>query len=208
MKVILTEYVYLHGVAGDVVEVADGFARNYLIPRGKAVKATPAAIERNKALMDLAVTRRKELNARLVDVAQKIDGVELVFGRKAGRNNKLYGSVTTNDIAKSLYEKTGVDIDRRRVSERPLRELGRFEVPIRMGPELSPIVHIVILPEEEVENYLRGEAVEIPVPVAEEAAEAETEAGPETGDATMEAVATEVRDVAPNADDSETTTTA
>jgi len=168
MKVILTEYVYMHGVAGDVVEVADGFARNFLIPRGRAVKATPAAIKKHHQLMELSVQKRKELNARLVEVAGKIEGVELVFGRKAGRNNKLYGSVTTVDIAKALLEKTGIDIDRRRVSDRPLREIGRFEVPIRMGAELSPIVQIVILREEDVPKYLAGQQVDVPVHAPEE----------------------------------------
>jgi large subunit ribosomal protein L9 len=155
MKVILKEYVYMQGVAGDIVDVADGFARNYLIPRGKAVKATPTAIKRNQELMEQVATRRKELTSRLMEVSQKIDGTELVFGRKAGRNNQLYGSVTTRDIAQALLDETGVDIDRRRVSERSLRELGTFEVPIRMGQDLSPVVKVVILPEDEVEEYLR-----------------------------------------------------
>jgi large subunit ribosomal protein L9 len=162
MKVILTEYVYMHGVAGDVVEVADGFARNFLIPRGRAVKATPEALKKHQQLMELSVQKRKELNARLVEVAGKIEGVELVFGRKAGRNNKLYGSVTTVDIAKALLDKTGIDIDRRRVSDRPLREIGKFDVPIRMGAELAPIVHVVILREEDVEKYLAGQQVDVP----------------------------------------------
>lgn len=155
MKVILKEYVYMQGVAGDIVDVADGFARNYLIPRGKAVKATPTAIKRNQELLEQVATRRKELTSRLMEVSQKIDGTELVFGRKAGRNNQLYGSVTTRDIAQAILDETGVDIDRRRVSERPLRELGTFEVPIRMGQDLSPVVKVVILPEDEVEEYLR-----------------------------------------------------
>jgi large subunit ribosomal protein L9 len=155
MKVILTDYVYMHGVAGDIVDVADGFARNFLIPKKKAVVATPKAIAQMENLMQQAAMRRKELTDKLVEVAQKIDGAELVFGRKAGRNNQLYGSVTTRDIADELLKVTGIDIDRRRVSERPLRELGRFEVPIRMGHDMAPVVHVVIVPDDEVEDYLR-----------------------------------------------------
>ena len=154
MKVILKEYVYLHGVAGDVVDVADGFARNFLIPRGKAVKATPRALDRNAELLSKVTERRKELTSKLIEVSNQIEGVELVFGRKAGRNNKLYGSVTTMDIANSLLEETGIDIDRRRVSERSLRELGTFDVPIRMSAELAPVVKVIILPEEDVNEYL------------------------------------------------------
>lgn len=155
MKVILTEYVYMHGVAGDIVDVADGFARNFLIPKKKAVKATPQAIAQYEKLMEQSAMRRQELTDRLVEVSHKIEGAELVFGRKAGRNNQLYGSVTTKDIAEKLLEVTGVDIDRRRVSERPLRELGRFEVPIRMGHDLNPIVHVVILPDDKVDEYFK-----------------------------------------------------
>ncbi len=154
MKVILTDYVYKHGVAGDVVTVASGFARNYLIPRGLAVKATEHALRDNESLLSQAAVHRNELNDRLVAVANEIEGTELVFGRKAGSNGKLYGSVTTMDIADALLEKTGIDINRRRISERPLREIGSFEVPIRMGQDLSPNVHITIMREEDLAAYL------------------------------------------------------
>ncbi|MFP4323390.1 MAG: 50S ribosomal protein L9 [Anaerolineales bacterium] len=165
MKVILTDYVYKHGVAGDVVSVADGFARNFLIPRGLAVKATEYNLKHNESLMAQAAVHRNELNERLVAVANEIEGTELVFGRKAGSNGKLYGSVTTMDIADALLEKTGIDINRRRISERPLREIGSFEVPIRMGQDLSPSVHITIVREEDLAAYLAER--EVPDEVAE-----------------------------------------
>ncbi|MBN1200943.1 MAG: 50S ribosomal protein L9 [Anaerolineae bacterium] len=160
MKVILKDYIYKHGVAGDVVNVADGYARNYLIPRGLAVKVTEGALRENQRLTETVVIRREELKSRESDAAQRIDGVELVFGVKAGKNNKLYGSVTTIDIARALEEKTGVDINRRRISERPLRELGIHEVPVRLSSELSPRLRVVIVREEEVEDYLAGKPVE------------------------------------------------
>ncbi len=159
MKVILKEYIYKHGVAGDVVNVANGFARNYLIPRGLATKVTPAALEENERLIEQAKVNRKRLIAMESEAAANIDGVELVFGMKAGKNNKLYGSVTTRDIADAILEKTGVDIDRRRVSERPLRELGMHDVPVRISAQASPVIKVVILREEEVQPYLNGEEV-------------------------------------------------
>lgn len=159
MKVILKENVYKHGVAGDIVTVANGFARNYLIPKGLAVPATAGALRENQHLMQQAALRRQELNSLLTDVAGKIDGVELVFGMKAGKNGKLYGSVTTMDIARALEEKTGIDINRRRISERALRELGAFDVPVRMSTDLSPSLRVVIVREEEVDDYLAGRPV-------------------------------------------------
>jgi large subunit ribosomal protein L9 len=160
MKVILKEYVYKHGVAGDVVNVAGGFARNYLIPRGLAVRATPGAMRENAHLLEQAHKNRDRLRAMESEAAVKIDGVELVFGMKAGKNRKLYGSVTTRDIAVALLEKTGVDINRRRISERALRELGEHEVPVRIGASVSPVLRVVVLREEEVPLYLEGKPVD------------------------------------------------
>jgi large subunit ribosomal protein L9 len=198
MKVILKEYVYKHGVAGEVVDVADGFARNYLIPRNLAIKATRHALEENEQFMAQAAVRRNELNERLVAVAKQIDGTELVFGRKAGTNGKLYGSVTTMDIADALLKKTGIDINRRRISERSLRELGAFDVAVRMGGDLAPIIRVTIVREEDLAAYLMdetaGEAEEAPVEGVEEAEEVvaalveEAEAAETTVDEAIEEV--------------------
>ena len=201
MKVILKEYVYKHGVAGDVVSVADGFARNYLLPRGLAVRATPGAIRENQHLMEQAHKNRDRLHAMENDAAVKIDGVELVFGMKAGKNRKLYGSVTTRDIAAALLEKTGVDINRRRISERALRELGVHEVPVRIGVSVSPVLRVVVLREEEVALYLEGKPVDSliaaqTVEYVEEVEEEVIEAAEEvTEEAAEEAEAVEGSDV-------------
>lgn len=157
MKVILKEYVYKHGVAGDVVDVANGFARNYLIPKGLAEKATKDALKRNENLLAQSAMRRQELNEQLVHVSDQIDGTELVFGRKAGSNGKLYGSVTTMDLADALLEKTGIDINRRRISDRSLRELGTFDVTVRMGADLAPTIKVTIVREEDLAAYLAGD---------------------------------------------------
>lgn len=156
MKVILKQYVYKHGVAGDIVNVADGFARNFLIPRGLAVKATKRAVEDNKSLLAESTIRRNELNEQLVSVSNQIDGVVLIFGRKAGSNGKLYGSVTTTEIAQELYNVTGVDINRRRISDRPLREIGTFDVPVRMGADLSPTLRVTIVREEDLAAFMEA----------------------------------------------------
>ena len=102
---------------------------------------------------------------QLNEVARQIDGVELIFGRRAAPTGKLFGSVTTQEIAEELMEKTGVDINRRRISQQALREVGVHEVPVRLGNELSPMLKITIVPEQELEEFLaareRGEEPEI-----------------------------------------------
>jgi len=174
MKVILTDYVYKHGVAGEVVNVADGFARNYLIPRKLAIPATKQNLEHQADLRAKAAENRFVVNSRISEAAAKINGVELVFGVKAGTNNKLYGSITSQMIKDAIQEKTGVDINRRRISERVIRELGRYDVPVRMG-DVSPVVQVLVVREEEVAQLAArtaAEAAAAEASVAEAAAEA------------------------------------
>jgi large subunit ribosomal protein L9 len=175
MKVILTADVYKHGVAGEVVSVADGFARNYLIPKGLAAKATPGALKQSTKLRETVKVRRAQLDNTLNELARQIDGVELVFGRRAGSNGKLYGSVTTMELADALMEKTGVDINRRRISQQAMRELGEYDVAVRLGSEITPMLHVVIVREEDLEEFLAakeaGDAIETEEAAPEEAGE-------------------------------------
>ncbi|MBO9310272.1 MAG: 50S ribosomal protein L9 [Chloroflexi bacterium] len=172
MKVILTEYVYKHGVPGDVVEVADGFARNWLIPRKLAVPATKENLAKMESLRQQAEANRAQINERIREAAAKIDGLEIVFGVKAGSNNKLYGSITSQMIKDAIFKQTGVDINRRRISERPIRELGRYEVPIRMG-EISPVVRVIVVREEELPAFLAAREAERAAQEAQTAKEVE-----------------------------------
>ncbi len=178
MKVILLDYVYKHGVAGEVIDVADGFARNFLIPKRLAVKATEGEMKRAGKLREQATVRRSALEHQMNELARRINGVELVFGRRAAVTGKLFGSVTTTEIAESLYDATGVDINRRRISQQPLREVGTHDVPVRLGNEMSPTLKITIVPEQELAEYLRnleaGNAVEEETPAAEEQSVVET----------------------------------
>ncbi|MCB9454148.1 MAG: 50S ribosomal protein L9 [Anaerolineaceae bacterium] len=183
MKVILLADVYNHGVAGEVVTVADGFARNYLIPKQLAAKASAGELRRAAKLSETASARRAALDNKLNELARQIDGVELVFGRRAANTGKLFGSVTTSDIADALNEKTGIDINRRRISQQALREVGSFDVPVRLGTEIAPNLKIVILRENEVDAYLAekeaGESVETGTEaVVEEVVEVVAEVAP------------------------------
>lgn len=177
MKVILLDYVYKHGVAGEVIDVADGFARNFLIPKGLAAKATESELKRARKLREQASAKRAALEDRMNELARVIDGVEVLFGRRAAVTGKLFGSVTTQEIADALMEATGVDINRRRISQQPLRELGTHDVPVRLGTEISPVLKVMIVREEEMAEFLAkraaAAAAEAGEVVAEEAAPAE-----------------------------------
>lgn len=174
MKVILLESMYKHGVAGEVVDVAAGFARNFLIPRGIAKKATDTVLAEHQELMAEAQARRDEFEDMLNSLAGRIDGTELIFERRASPTGTLYGSVTTQDIADKLMEVTAddtlgaVDINRRRISQQSIRELGQAQIPVRIGTNISPELTVIVVREGELEDYLaareaagEGEIVDI-----------------------------------------------
>ena len=177
MKVILLDYVYKHGVAGEVINVANGYARNYLIPRGLAVKATAGEMQRVRDLREQAATKRAALEKRINELAELIDDVELVFGRRASSTGTLFGSVTTQEISATLLEKTGADINRRRISQQSLRETGTHRVPVRLGTDLAPELRITIMNENDYAEHLEALANEgAVVEESQDSAEAEAEA--------------------------------
>ena len=185
MKLLLLSDVYKQGVAGEVVDVADGYGRNYLIPKKLAVRATAGELKKAEGLRATAAARKAELESRLNDLARQIDGVELVFGRRAANTGKLFGSVTTTDLAEALNAKSGIDINRRRISQQALREIGTFYVPVRLGTEMSPTLKVVVVREDELADYLAGNTAAPPVVTldsaeipADEATEAPADAEP------------------------------
>ena len=187
MKVILLDYVYKQGVAGEVINVADGFARNFLIPKGLAAQATPGELKRSVKLREQATAKRAALDNRMNELARVIDGVELVFGRRAASTGKLFGSVTTQEIAEELLSVTGVDINRRRISQQSVREIGTHEIAIRLGTEISPFIKVTVVREDELAEFLakrdakaKGEEVEASEAEAVEDVVAEVESVEET----------------------------
>ncbi|MBN1120188.1 MAG: 50S ribosomal protein L9 [Anaerolineae bacterium] len=188
MRIILLEDVYKLGVAGEVVKVAPGYARNFLIPRSLAVKVTPGALRQSETLRESADTRRADRDKEYSKIAEKIEELTLYFGVKAGETGKLYGSVTPVEIAEKLNEEISLEIDRRRVGDNPLRELGTFRVPVRLEANLVPTVKVVVfregedprlvkaVAEEEAEEAVELEEAEIEMPEVEAEAELEAEA--------------------------------
>ncbi|MGW8317834.1 MAG: 50S ribosomal protein L9 [Candidatus Promineifilaceae bacterium] len=179
MKVLLKEDVDNLGYAGEVMKVADGYGRNYLIPRGLAVKATPNVLKEAEAWRERAKARLAAMRREHEELASRIGDTHLVFTARAGETGKLYGSVTMNDVVDKLNEELGTDIDRRTVVGDPLRQLGEHQVTIRLGRDYHPQVTVFIHPEtdEEPEEVEEAEtADESPDVVAEEFIEAEVEA--------------------------------
>ena len=148
MEVILKEDVNKLGHRGDVVKVADGYGRNYLLPGKLAIEATAnnkAVIEQMKGSSIRKLAKEKVVAE---DLAKKLEAVELVFERKVGENDHLFGSVTSGDIAHQLEEK-GYPIDRRKISlEEPLKSLGEFHVPIKLHREVTSHIKVTIKGEE------------------------------------------------------------
>ncbi len=144
MRVLLLKDVYKLGHAGDVKKVADGYARNFLLPRGMAVLATPGAVRQAETLRSAAGKLREKLNAELSGVAEKINGVKIYFPAKAGETGKLYGSITTAAITEALNKEINENIDRRIVVHQPIRELGSYKVPVRLTADLIANVTVVV----------------------------------------------------------------
>jgi large subunit ribosomal protein L9 len=148
MEIILTEDVAKLGHAGDIVRVKDGYARNYLLPRGKAMLATRGRvreIEHKKQVV--AEKMRKEVSS-LEGVARQVAALSLEFEARAGEEGKLFGSVTNVDIAGRLAEQ-GIEIDRRRIElPDPIKQIGEYDVPVRLHREVTATVSVKVTPLE------------------------------------------------------------
>ncbi len=148
MKVLLTQDVFNLGHAGEVKTVADGYGRNFLLPRGFAVVATDSSLKRADAVKMAAVKRRAQEQADLDAVAQVINGQTLYFTVRTGEKGKLYGSITTAAIADKITAILGKEFDKRKVALRePIRDLGTHSVTIRLSADIAPTVNVVVTPE-------------------------------------------------------------
>lgn len=178
MKVLLIKDVYKLGHAGDIKKVADGYGRNFLLPQRLAVLATPGAIKQVEMIKAKAEVRRAELNNELSGVAEKINGLLLTFASKAGETGKLYGSITTQNIADAIKAKTGFEVNRHAVDVQPIRFLGEHKGFIRLTVDLNPEVRILVHREGETPVVAEAAAPKEEVEVVETVVE-ETETAPE-----------------------------
>ena len=148
MEVILKEDVNKLGQRGDVVKVADGYGRNFLLPKKLAMEATAANKVVIEQMKQSAVRRSAKEKSEAELLVTQLNQVELVFERKVGENEHLFGSVTASEIAHALEGK-GFTIDRRKLQlEEPLRQLGEFHVPIKLHREVTAHVKVTVKGEE------------------------------------------------------------
>ena len=148
MQVILRERLENLGNAGEVVDVKPGYARNYLIPRGLAYEATQANVRRIEAERATLAKREAATLSEAREQAKSIEGVSLTFKARAGQEGKLFGSITSADIAEEMA-KQGVQIDRRAIElEEPIKALGVTSVPVRLHSQVRPEIKVWVIQED------------------------------------------------------------
>lgn len=149
MEVLLLKDVDGLGLAGEIKKVADGYARNYLIPRGMVSMATSGAIRQAELRQQSTAHRKAKELSEAQALAQILDGVSVTFQARAGESDRLYGSITNVNIAEALEEKIGQEVDRRKIAlEEPLKELGTHAITIRLAAGAEAKVTVVIEREE------------------------------------------------------------
>ena len=150
MNVILLEDIPNVGKAGTIKTVADGYARNYLLPRGLAKPATLGEIKQMEQYKRMASKHAALMTENAKVLAEQLSQITITFQARAGEGTKLYGSITSHDIAEKLSDVLGKDFDRRKIHlESPLRQLGSHQVPIRLQADIVPEITVVIERDDE-----------------------------------------------------------
>ena len=193
MEVILRQDIEKLGLRGEVVEVAPGFARNYLLPRKLAEAATPAKVAELRKLEEKRARHEAQSFEQAQEIAQRLEAQELHFDVPAGETGTLFGSVTATDIAERLWESQKVRIDRRKLDlPESIKRIGRYQIPLELFADVTATLRIAVVPEggelppqEELDAIAAAEAE------AAAEADAETQARHEQAEAEVEAVVAE-----------------
>ena len=148
MKVLLKEDVIKLGSCGDEVEVKDGYGRNFLIPAGKAIKATPKNLKQFNHQKSIVQRKSKKLKGEAQEVADAIAKITLTVTKKVGDQDKLFGSVTTQELA-SLMDAKGISLDKRKIQmAEPIKALGEFKLKVKLHPEVTAEINLSVVAEE------------------------------------------------------------
>jgi large subunit ribosomal protein L9 len=148
MKVVLRQDVEHLGHTGDLLDVADGYARNYLVPRGLAMKATKGAVAQANAMRRSRSARDARDRAAAEDLAGRLGAATIRVGVRAGEGGRLFGSVTSADVADAVRAQAEIEVDRRSIElPEPIKELGAAEVPVRLHPDVTAALHVEVVAE-------------------------------------------------------------
>ena len=147
MEILLLTDIEKVGREGDIITVADGYARNYLIPQKKAIRASKRAAEMQKSLQRRRITRAAAELAESKELAERISTLSCTISAKVGEDEKLFGSVTTADVAEAL-RKEGLAIDKKKILlDSPIKNLGIYSVPIRLQPDVDAALKLWVVKE-------------------------------------------------------------
>jgi len=172
MKVVLLENLPGRGKAGEIKEVSKGYAKNFLLPRGLALVATPTVIKQVESRLEREKLEESMDHEKLVELAQQIEGREIRLKARMGTGERLFGSITAADVAEELSRVTGSVIDKKKIDlEKPFRQIGSYEIAVKLAGDIKPKITVVIEEEKEEEE---GEGKEIEKK-AEKKAEKKTE---------------------------------
>jgi large subunit ribosomal protein L9 len=158
MKVVLLEDLPGKGRAGDIKEVNKGYAKNFLLPRGLAMVATPTVIKQGEARLEREKLEGSVDHDKLVELAQQIEGREINLKARMGVGERLFGSITAADVAEELSRAIGSVIDKKKIDmEKPLHQAGSYEIGVRLAGDLKPQITVVIEEEKETETEKKAE---------------------------------------------------
>ena len=149
MKVILTQDVRGKGKKGQMIEAAEGYARNFLLPKGMAVLATADAVNTMNLQAKAKAKADAEAKAAALEIAEKLKSCQVKIAAKGGEGGKLFGAVTGKEIAAALKEQYGMDVDSKKlVLDQPIKTFGSFEVKAKLGFEISGTVYVIVTEEK------------------------------------------------------------
>ena len=158
MKVVLLKDLPGRGKAGEIKEVSNGYARNFLLPRGLALLATPAVIKQVESRLEQKKLEESIDRDKLVELAQQIEGKEIIFEARMGAGERLFGSITAADVAEKLSQTIGSVIDKKKIDiEKSLRKTGSHQVVVKLASDLNPQITVVIEEEKETGTGIEAE---------------------------------------------------
>jgi large subunit ribosomal protein L9 len=196
MEVILRQDVEKVGLRGEVVDVAPGFARNYLLPRKLAETATPAKVAELRKHEDKRARQEAQSFEQAQELVQRLEGQEIRFDVQAGETGTLFGSVTATDVTERVWETQKIRIDRRKLElPESIKRIGRYQVPVELFPDVTATLRLAIVPEGgELPPQEELDAIAAEEARAEAEAQAASEAEHAQAEAEIEAIVTEDED--------------